>query len=114
MVILILRLYARLPTIWQDSPARVYAFSDEGVFQVSVMHADPGDFRTIAKAFPKYTYTWVLFESNKGNIAPTIPITGFFAIQAASPRREYFEWFPKKHIDFWYMKVMTVYKLVMA
>jgi len=108
MVILILRLHARLPTIWQDSPARVYAFSDEGVFQVSVMHADPGDFRTIPK------YTWVLFESKKENIAPTIPITGFFAIQAASPRREYFEWFPKKHIDFWYMKVMTVHELVMA
>ena len=53
-------------------------FSEEGVYKVYVGRAGPADFHMIAKLFPKYI--WILFESNKENIAPSVPVTGFFTV----------------------------------
>jgi len=108
----VLRLHAKLPTIWQDSPTHFYAFTQKGVFQVSLHLAGPSDLREMADYFPKYT--WILFDSNQNNLAPATAATGLFIVQAASPLLECFDWAGKKRASFWYMVPFNTQELIMA
>ncbi|KAM6495199.1 hypothetical protein JOM56_009822 [Amanita muscaria] len=90
-VLLVLRLHARLPTIFQSEKTHVYYFDDKGVFDMTP------EFITTHFRFKFDQSTWCLIDSNP-NLS-TVPVfiqnLGLFIVQAASPRPHRFEWTKK-------------------
>jgi len=93
-VLLVLRLQARLATIYQSRSSHLYYFADNGVF---VIHLTPDLIATnfISQFHPS---TWCLIDSNLA--LDTVPVfiqdLGLFIVQASSPRPHRFEWIKKQ------------------
>lgn len=86
---LVLRLQAGLPTVYQSNTDFMYLFDEGGVFECSCAGAKPEEFReSISES------TWCLIDSNRN--LPDVPtfITGLkrFIVQASSPRAARVAW----------------------
>ena len=92
-VLLVLRLQARLPTIYQSRDSYLYYFNEDGVF-VTILA--PG---LIATRFQSHFHpsTWCLIDSNQsvGGVPVFIQDLNLFIVQASSPSPHSFEWVDK-------------------
>lgn len=113
-VLLVLRLQARLPTIYQSRDSHLYYFADNGVF---LIHLIPG---LIAINFKSQfsPSTWCLIDSNQS--LDTVPVfiqdLDLFIVQASSPRTHRFEWTKKatSPVRRYFMKSWTLSELLVG
>jgi hypothetical protein len=110
-VLLVLRLQARLPTIYQSRNSHLYYFSDNGVFRIHLTS------ELIATDFQSQFHpsTWCLIDSNLS--LDTVPVfiqdLDLFILQASSPRPHRFEWAKKatSPVRRYFMKSWTLSEL---
>jgi len=114
LLILILRLHAHLPTIWQDSDTSATLFTNEGVFQLSFDNVTLATLTSFGDYFPPCT--WLLFDSFNLETErwPKLSHTGIFTVQSSSPRAKRFAWTSKTNMSMWYMRPFTLAELIMA
>ncbi|KAF8221560.1 hypothetical protein L208DRAFT_1414824 [Tricholoma matsutake] len=111
-VLLVLRLQARLPTIYQSRDTYLYYFADNGVFRIHL----PGLVATNFKS-QFYPSTWCLIDSNQS--LDTVPVfiqdLDLFIVQASSPRPR-FEWMDKatSPVLRYFMKSWTLSELLVG
>lgn len=110
-VLLVLRLQARLPTIYQSRNSYLYYFTNEGVFVVPLTH---GLIATEFKSQVQPT-TWCLIDSNQSlNMVPVfIQDLDIFTVQASSPRPHCFRWMNKatRRVTQYFMEPWTLPEL---
>jgi hypothetical protein len=93
-VLLVLRLQAGLPTIYQSRNTHLYYFTQDGVFELNLT----GYF--IATRFRSQIprSTWCLIDSNQD--LSTVPVfiqdLNLFIVQSSSPRQDRLEWTKKQ------------------
>jgi hypothetical protein len=91
-VLLVLRLQACRPTIYQSRKTRLYYFTEDGVFRLDPSGSfDPTDFQVSPS-------TWCLIDSNQE--LSTVPVfiqdLNLFIVQSSSPRQDRLEWTKKQ------------------
>ena len=93
VILLILRLHARLPTIYQSTVDYAYIFNDEGVFKLNCgSHGEP-DWYELGRQTTLPPTTWALIDSNQDLVGvPLAYYNRLFVVQAASPRHDCFAW----------------------
>jgi hypothetical protein len=96
---LILRLQAGLPTIYQSTSDRMYLFNDCGVFEFPCNSRGNPDWTEIYENFEVDPLTtWALIDSNQDLVqVPLSYQNRFFIVQATSPREDHFAWKNKAH-----------------
>lgn len=109
---LILRLQAGLPTIYQSMVDRMYLFNDEGVFEFPCGQKGDPDW-TEVKSYDVPATTWALIDSNENLIHVPISYSRLFVVQATSPRPDRFAWRDKApfHVTSYIMKPWTISEL---
>jgi len=91
LVVLILRLQAGLPSIYQSEVDHMHVFNDEGVFKFNCGPRGNPDWTELERYVPPTA--WALVDSNQNLI--TVPMcyqNRLFVVQASSPRRDRFAW----------------------
>ena len=110
-VLLVLRLQARLTTIYQSRNSHLYYFADNGVFLINLIP------ELIATEFKSQFHpsTWCLIDSNQS--LDTVPVfiqdLNLFIVQASSPRPHHFKWTKKatSPVRRYFMKPWTLSEL---
>jgi hypothetical protein len=113
-VLLIWRLHAGLPIIYQSRPSQVYYFGPEGAFLLKISDADQNAAAEFSKVLPRST--WCLVDSNAElqEMPMFIRHLPLFAIQAASPRWSRIKWGNKHKIMLYYMKPWSLTELIIG
>ena len=92
-VLLVLRLQARLPTIYQSRDTHLYYFADDGVYLINLT---PSPIATNFKS-QFHKSTWCLIDLNQS--LDTVPVfiqdLALFIVQASSPRPHRYAWIDK-------------------
>ena len=110
-VLLVLRLQARLTTIYQSRNSHLYYFADNGVFLINLI---PEPIATNFKS-QFHPSTWCLIDSNQS--LDTVPVfiqdLNLFIVQASSPRPHHFKWTKKatSPVRRYFMKPWTLSEL---
>jgi len=113
LFILILRLHAHLPTIWQESDTMATVFTEEGVFQLSFGDVSMDTIGVFGKYFPPCT--WLLFDPNaNAESRPVLSHTRVLTVQASSPIKDRFSWTSKDRVYLWFMRPFTLQELIIA
>ena len=113
-VLLVLRLRAQLPTIYQSRGTHLYYFADDGVY---VINLTP---RPIATNFTSQFHksTWCLIDSNDelDSIPGFIRDQDLFIVQASSPRPHRYAWTDKASgsVFRYFMKSWTLSELLVG
>ena len=113
-VLLVLRLQARLPTIYQSRQGHLYYFADDGVY---VINFTPSSIATDVKS-QFHKSTWCLIDSNQS--LDTVPVfiqdLGLFIVQASSPRPHRYAWTDKvtRPVLRYFMKSWTLPELLVG
>ncbi len=115
-VLLVLRLQAQLPTIYQSRDTHLYYFADDGVYLVKLT---PGFVATDFKS-QFHKSTWCLIDSNQS--LDTVPVfiqdLGLFIVQASesSPRPHRYAWIDKatRPVMQYFMKSWTLPELLVG
>jgi len=113
-VLLVLRLRAQLPTIYQSRDSHLYYFADDGV---SLINLTPSP---IASNFKSrfHRSTWCLIDSNQS--LDTVPVfiqdLDLFIVQASSPRPHRYAWIDKatRPVLRYFMKSWTLPELLVG
>ena len=112
-VLLVLRLQARLPTIYQSRKTHLYYFADNGVFQIHLPGLVATDFKS-----QLHPSTWCLIDSNQSLDAVPVFIQDLdlFIVQASSPRPHCFAWMNKATgpVLRYFMKSWTLSELLVG
>ena len=113
-VLLVLRLQARLPTIFQSRDSHLYYFTEDNV---SIVHLTQGLVATTFKSqFDRLT--WCLIDSNHSlNTVPMfIQDLDLFTVQASSPRPYRWAWMDKatSPVVRYFMKTWTLSELLVG
>ena len=115
-VVLILRLQAGLPTIYQSHPDRLYFFSKEGVFKCNCSPGhipNPCEFR---RRIPEST--WCLIDCNQDLVGVPMFIQQLrlFIVQASSLRSDHLKWTNKATslVIRYFMKPWTLSELIVG
>jgi hypothetical protein len=113
-VLLVLRLQAQLPTIYQSRDSHFYYFADDGVYLIN-SKSNP-----IATNYKSQFHksTWCLIDSNQSlNIVPVfIQDLNLFIVQASSPRPHRYAWIDKatRPVSRYFMKPWTLPELLVG
>jgi hypothetical protein len=113
-LVLVLRLEAGLPTIFQSQPNRLFVFDDKGVHKLKYSSStDAFEFK--AGFAPS---TWCLIDSNlRLNTVPGLILDlVLFIVQASSPRLDRIEWTKKESqpVLKYFLKPWTVSELILG
>jgi hypothetical protein len=113
-VLLVLRLQAQLPTIYQSRDSHLHYFADDGVYLIDLT---PKPIATNFKSqFDKST--WCLIDSNQS--LDTVPVfiqdLDLFIVQASSPRPHRYAWIDKatRPVLQYFMKSWTLPELLVG
>ncbi|KIL65205.1 hypothetical protein M378DRAFT_162471 [Amanita muscaria Koide BX008] len=113
-VLLVLRLQARLPTIYQSRKDHLYYFANDGVFKIDLTRG------LIATDFKSQfdRSTWCLIDSNQSldTVPGFIQDLDLFMVHASSPRPHRFEWIKKatRPVARYFMKSWTLSELLVG
>ncbi|KIL69261.1 hypothetical protein M378DRAFT_773366 [Amanita muscaria Koide BX008] len=113
-VLLVLRLQAQLPTIYQSRASHLYYFADDGVYLINLTPS------LIATNFKSQFHksTWCLIDSNQS--LDTVPMfiqdLDLFIVQASSPRPHCYAWIDKATgpVYRYFMKPWTLPELLVS
>jgi hypothetical protein len=113
-VLLVLRLQAQLPTIYQSRDSHLYYFADDGVSLINLASSP------IATNFKSQFHqsTWCLIDSNQN--LDTVPVfiqdLDLFIVQASSPRPHRYAWIDKatRPVLRYFMKSWTLPELLVG
>ena len=110
-VLLVLRLQAGLPTIFQSHPNHLYYFGGDGVFKIRITEfPDATDLRPLISPS-----TWCLVDSNLELTTVPMYIQYFdcFIVQSSSPRQDRLEWTNKQSLKptWYFLKPWTLSEL---
>ena len=112
-VLLVLRLQAQLPTIYQSRDSHLYYFADDGVYLIILIP------RLIATDFKSQYHksTWCLIDSNQS--IDTVPMfiqdLDLFTVQASSLCPHRYAWIDKtRPISQYFMKSWTLTELLVG
>jgi hypothetical protein len=113
-VLLVLRLQAQLPTIYQSRSSHLYYFAKDGVY---LIHLTPSLIATSLKS-QFHKSTWCLIDSNQS--LDTVPMfvqdLDLFIIQASSPRPHCYAWMDKatRTVSRYFMKSWSLPELLVG
>ncbi|KAF8634335.1 hypothetical protein AX17_004213 [Amanita inopinata Kibby_2008] len=113
-VLLVLRLQARLPTIYLSRPSYLYYFANNGVYLFNLTPYP------IAGTFESWFHksTWCLIDSNWSLDTVPGPILdlNLFIVQASSPRPHRYTWIDKvgRQVSWYFMKPWTPHELLVG
>ena len=113
-VLLVLRLQAQLPTIYQSRDSHLYYFADDGVYLINLTPS------TIATNFKSQFHksTWCLIDSNQSlDIVPVfIQDLDLFIVQASPPHPHRYAWIDKatRPVLRYFMKPWTLPELLVG
>jgi hypothetical protein len=111
-VLLVLRLQAQLPTIYQSRASHLYYFADDGVYLINLTPS------LIATNFKFHKSTWCLIDSNLS--LDTVPVfiqdLDLFIVQASSSRPHRYAWIDKATgpVYQYFMKPWTLPELLVG
>ena len=113
-VLLVLRLQAQLPTIYQSRASHLYYFADDGVYLIKLI---PSLISTNFKS-QFHKSTWCLIDSNQSlDVVPVfIQDQDLFIVQASSPRPHCYAWIDKATgpVYWYFMKPWTFPELLVG
>ena len=113
---LILRVHAGLPTMYQFDLDHVYLFNDKGVFEFNCRsNGQPPDMFEIRRRTTLPTETWALIDSNQSLVGvPPAYQTNYIVVQAALPRSERIAWKDKvnRSVGLYIMQPWTITELL--
>lgn len=111
-IIYVLRIAACLPTIFVFCEDKLLFFDGNSeIFYISLAQFATNEAKHIIPS-----NTWILFDSNPNLIAPHVAIleSGYFIVQATSPRKFCTEWKSKVCAYKWTMKTWSLSELLIA
>jgi hypothetical protein len=112
---LILRLHAGLPTIYQSTVDRAYLFINEGVFECDCGYRGDPNFDELERCTALPASTWALIDSNQNLIKVPLGYQNrYFVVQASLPSSVHFAWRDKVNfpVDTYIMQPWTITELL--
>ena len=107
-ILLVLRLQAKLPTIFQCDPHLAYYFTATGVWSI-----DRGDIKAAKKSTPQ---VWALIDSSKQltTVDEVYYNSSIFIVQTPSPREFRIDWWKKagNRIEFFILEPWSLSELL--
>ena len=114
ILILVLRIKAGLPTVYQCVSSVLHFFKDDGVYEFKcAKDGNPVESFEFRSYVPQLA-TWALVDSNASLVSiPTLVASRCFVVQASSPRPDGIAWTKKAEgaVTWHFMKPWTISEL---